>query len=129
MMIFLLLPLINAGIITPKTLTPVLPAYNNAYYISDYSFYFQIETYMPEESTLQITFPSTSYISGLGISSCQAEDMSGNPLSCSISGTIVIIYIGEISNKPSDNNNLVVLKNVRNPNSMGSTGMFKIETY
>jgi hypothetical protein len=47
-----------AGKITPKTTKPILLQYNNAAYVSDYTFSFQIETATWPSSTLKIEFPS-----------------------------------------------------------------------
>ena len=128
----LLLTLVSlafSGQITPKTATPIVPEYNNAGLTSDYTFYFQIETAIPEDGEIHVTFPSSIYLSGLGISVCAAEDDDGNSLSCSVSGNTVTVVYGQLTNSPIDNTNVVVIKDVVNPLQEGSTGYFKLETY
>jgi hypothetical protein len=57
----LLLGIALSGRIAPKTTKPILPAYNNAGYTSDYTFNFQIETATFSASTLVIEFPYLKY--------------------------------------------------------------------
>ena len=125
-----LLAVTYGGFITPKTPWPIRPAFNNVGILCDYQFYYQIETYMPASSTLQIIFPSTNFETGLGIqSTCQAETGDGDSLTCSVSGLVVTVNLGETSNLPSDNTNVLILKGIKNPITVGGTGQFRLESF
>ena len=72
-----------AGIITPKTARPILPSYNNMNVYADYDIFYNIETFWPDGTYLEITFPE-SYADTLGIvtaPTCEAEDGNGNAYS------------------------------------------------
>lgn len=119
-----------AGFITPKTATPISLTYNNKSYSSDYTFKFQIQTTTDSTSTLRIEFPS-SYASNLGTGgTCTAEDDKGNAYTpCTVTGLVVTVTIGELSNSPVEHTYTLILKSITNPTTNAGSGYFKLATY
>lgn len=124
---FLVMRLAFAGIIFPKTPRPIIASRNNIDTVSDYTFYFQITSYVPENAILSITFPY-GYANDLGITTCKATDWNGEAVVCATSNKAAVLEIGEMSNADSENTYFVTVYGVHNPSSAGGTGMFKIET-
>ena len=118
------------GFITPKTTKPVLLEYNNAGYVSDYTFTFQIETSTFTWSELHIEFPDANFAANFVAAACTATDEKGNNYSsCAADGYKIKVGIGELSNSPVDHSYVVIIKDVTNPTTTGGTGNFKLSTW
>lgn len=126
MLTLALIALVSGGTIYPKTSTPILLSYNNAGSISDYTFSYQISSYIPSTSILEITFPSSVYSNGLNMNNCTAKNWNGIQLQCTVTGTTVAVSVGELSNADTNNTYTLTIQNVLNP-SIGGSGMFKFQ--
>ena len=116
-----------AGQLSPMTAHPIALSSNNSKQPCDYTFTFNIQTPVSADGLLVVVFPS-NYDSGLGITSCLADNAAGQSYSCSISGTTATIAVGQMSSAPSTNSHTVVLRKVINPYTVGVTGMFQLYT-
>lgn len=112
--------------ILPKTSVPILLSRNNAESLSSYTFYFQISSYIPADSTLELTFPGILYSSGLGIDTCSALNYDKKLIPCSVDQFTISLSTGELSNADSNNTYNITILNVKNP-STGGTSLFKIQ--
>jgi hypothetical protein len=118
-----------AGYITPKTTNPIFPTYNNAQYVADYTFKFQLETPTSVTSTLAIEFPD-SYPDNLGSGTCTTSDEKGNAYaSCTILNKTVTVLIGALSSSPKIHTYGVTVTNITNPTLDGGSGWFRLKTY
>lgn len=126
MLLILLISLASAGRIYPKTSRPILLTRNNAGSSCDYTFYYQISSYIPSDSILEITFPETKYPSDLGLSSCSVTNWNNILLSCTVSSTTVSIQVGELSNADLNNTYNLTIHNIPNP-TIGGSSIFKLQ--
>lgn len=124
--LFFLSFLSHAGLIYPKTSRPVLLSRNNYKSYADYTFFYQITSYIPTDAILEITFPTTSFDSGLGISTCSCLNWNSITLPCTVTDTKVALQVGELSNADSNNTYNITIYSVKNP-SVGGTTMFQIQ--
>ena len=128
MLLILLFDLVTGGLLAPVNPKPIQLSTNNIDQHSDYTFFFQISSYVPESSVLRIKFPKNNYQAGLGMVSCVAENWNQQTVSCSVSGTTLEVTLSEMSNAEPKITYSVKVFGVQNPGSRGGTGMFSLET-
>jgi hypothetical protein len=126
MFLFLLIIQVLSGRLDPKTARPILLSRNNAGSKSSYTFSYQIASYIPPDSILEVTFPATVYPDGLSLSNCKATNWDGTVLSCSVSHYTVSVSVGELSNANSNNTYNLTIHDVENPQQGGSS-LFRIQ--
>ena len=126
MLLAILLISAQGGRIYPKTSRPILLSRNNAESLSSYTFFYQISSYIPSDSLLEVTFPSSVYPSGLSLTSCQATNWDSQLLPCSVSSYTVSVSVGELSNANSNNTYNLTIHNIKNP-AKGGSSLFRLQ--
>ena len=126
MLFAILLIFVQGGRIYPKTSRPILLSRNNAESLSSYTFFYQISSYIPSDSLLEVTFPSSVYPSGLSLTTCQATNWDSQLLPCTVSSYTVSVSVGELSNANSNNTYNLTIHNIKNP-SKGGSSLFRLQ--
>lgn len=114
------------GKIHPDLSNPIQLLWNNAGDTTRYIFNFVLETKIDSDALLTIDFP-TQYLGNLGITSCQAYEISNSSpieLACSVLNRRVTFSLGMITAGQKS----IKILNVKNPNSVQGTGAFAIRT-
>ena len=125
-LLLLLTASVLSGSIYPKTPRPILLSQNNYNSFADYTFSYQISSYIPPDALLSITFPTLSYAPGLGLSPCLCTNWNSISLPCTVTDTTVSLSVGELSNANSNNTYNITIHNIQNP-SIGGTSMFQLQ--
>ena len=126
MIYWVLLYSVWAGLILPDKTTPIRLQWNNRNYNSRYFFSFWIPSDIDSEASLTIDFPQ-QYLSDLGLSACESSRMTDQvsvSIPCSVQSNKLTLFVSSIKAGAHE----FSIENIKNPESAGSTGVFKIRT-
>eukprot|EP00357_Protocruzia_adherens_P037854 CAMPEP_0115039380 /NCGR_PEP_ID=MMETSP0216-20121206/43994_1 /TAXON_ID=223996 /ORGANISM="Protocruzia adherens, Strain Boccale" /LENGTH=222 /DNA_ID=CAMNT_0002420009 /DNA_START=169 /DNA_END=833 /DNA_ORIENTATION=- len=107
-----------AGSIVPRFPFPVENSVSNVGEVSDYTFYFKLDSGINRGGRLEVMFPD-QFIEGLGAPTCD--------FTCSVdSRTVTLIFPEDVH---SDTEIQVKIMDIQNPATAGGTGNFILTTF
>lgn len=118
---------IYAGTVYPFGATPIVLSSTNAGDIADYNFSIVLDTPLPASGTIEITFPISQYVPGLGLPYIfTVYAPYPNNISAILDATTAKTIICSPGAVPAGVPLTIGILQVKNPLKVGGTGNFKV---
>lgn len=122
----LLLPAL-CGQVKPYGARSIVLSSTNAGDIADYNFTMSLDTDLPSNGFIEISFPTDQYIAGLGLPyDIQVYAPYPNLISASLDTATAHTVICSTGARQANESFTIEIRGVRNPLKIGGTGNFKV---
>ena len=115
------------GKVRPHGARSIVLGSTNAGDISNYNFTMTLDTELPSNGVIEITFPFNQYIAGLGLPyDFKVYAPYPNQITATLDSDTAKTVICNVGYRKANESFTIEIQDVRNPSKIGGTGNFKV---